>query len=196
MSLISFTDENGNQVSPDSKYVPVQGGVVKGQITYIGPALDQEGNPISGRGLLTIKQSNGAEFRTMLFDPNNSSNQLVAKGIFNRFMLHLCSKVLTDAEIVDLDNKAQDNFDELFKLLHTIVEPKFKDVDIFHRVVFEQSKKDGKMYPRLGKKGDWIELCTGDKATRLAYSEGPNETFSPVAKMVEAPVNSAANPFE
>lgn len=195
MSLISTKNEDGTPIQADSAFVPVLGGVVEGEIIYIGPYLDKDGNTVPGRGSVIIKQSNGAELRTVVFDPSSGSNTQVASGIFNRFWIHMTSKVLTDGERNALATDCQDNFDKLFVLMKERVLPKFVGVPIFHRVIFEESsKKDGKMYPKLGKKGNWLEIKVGDRATTLAYSEGKGETFSPVKQMVEAPVNNS-NPF-
>lgn len=180
----STVDKDGKDIQAQTGFIPVLGGVVKGKVTHLGHYSDKDGNVNEERGYIIIKQENGAELRQIVFTPReDDANDL---DQFNKFWLHIASQVLTGDQAKQLGVDCKGSFSKLWALMQERVLPKYQEVDVFHRVVFTQNKKDGKFYPKLSKP-NFIEVATTDRATTLAYSEGSKESFTPTAKVSVAP---------
>lgn len=147
-------DHEGNEIQADNGAIRPEAGFVDNcQITYVGPAKDQDGNSIEGQAEIVFKQPSGAEVRHRIFKPSKSDNPNAPSledqiDILNKKMKHICTKMV-DEDTFHQKTQA-DSFEDFIKNVKSLVEEHGKDKKF--RVAFTYKKNgwiDIRMFPNF-----------------------------------------------
>jgi len=193
------TDENGVEVKINANgSTPIKLGITSSnEILHFGRKRDKDGNVVAGQGSLVIKQSNGSVFTQTWFPIKQDQTWTVSvEAIFNKALLHIIYKVMTEEEYKSIPLEANGDFDKFFGLLETKVLPLLKKFK-YHVKLVTKANKEGKWYSQLPRNPNFIEIDNGSSCESINLNLAKDEYFAP--QMGEAPTepatDTASDPF-
>lgn len=194
----SRTDRDGNAISANGVNPILVGEKVTGnKIMSLEMATDQNGNPVENRATLTFQQSNGAMFTHSFWD---STEDWAIKQV-NREMLHVCTKIVTEAEYYDVvENHGDGTFKGWINAIATHILPKAENITFTLKIIYKENSTSGKWYPNFPKFPNFIEkdgtTPSGLGTTRYDIYEMPAPTEMPAnAAPATPPATTAGTTF-
>jgi len=168
MSYGSKTNEKGQDIKADDRMPVITGYKVPGnKIVRFGLAEDfQTGEILDNQAEIVFEQANGARVFNRFF----GGDQAWQIDMINRQFLHICSKIVTEAEYW-ATIEGVTGFSDLVKRIEEKIMPKAADVSFNLRIVYNTNKTSGKSYVGLPKFGNFIEP-EGTEPTTLAERTG------------------------
>lgn len=156
----SKTDHEGKAIISDGKMPVIVGECVPGNtISYFGLAKDSNG--AVSPNVLEIKflQSNGATFSKKFWDPTEDW----AIANFNRDMLHICTKIVTEAEYYAVIEEAEDTFAGYVEAVKNNIISKAANMKFALKICYKENKNQnsascGQFFPSFPNFPNWIEV--------------------------------------
>jgi len=186
---ISATKTDGTPITATGK-TPVQTGITSGNvIEYFGRNKDANGEFVSKQYRIVIKQANGATLSQVGYEPKPEWANAI--DTLNQQLMHICTRVVDEAEFTRMCETAGDDFDAFFALMETKILPLLQKAKWHVKVVLTENK-DGKFFPKLARYPNFLELDNGTPATTLSNSLAKGETYTAVYN-TKAPEAEAAN---
>ena len=170
------TDHEGKSIRSNGSMPVMVGQCVPGHtIEGFGMSNGQNGEPSTNIAEIRFRQSNGALFVKKFWDSEHDW----AVANLNRDILHICTKIVTEAEYYAVVEAAEDSFTGFITAINDNIISKAADTKFSLKIVYKENKNEnsasfGEFFPSLPAFPNWIEV---DGTTPSTFKSNPQYDF-------------------